>query len=30
LVIYPVLIYLLVLVPTKVMRQGGAPSTKIE
>jgi putative OPT family oligopeptide transporter len=30
LVIYPMLIYLLVLVPTKVMRQGGAPSTKIE
>jgi putative OPT family oligopeptide transporter len=30
LVIYPVLIYLLVLVPTKVMRQGGAPSTRVE
>jgi putative OPT family oligopeptide transporter len=30
LVIYPVLIYLLVLVPTKVMRQGDARSTRIE
>ena len=30
LVIYPAMIYLLVMLPAKIMRQGGVPGTKIE